>query len=97
MKIIFLLFQGDFSLNERNIEEKIEIGRRELNFYDKIANSIILKRVDIVMQKIESIKPLNGQLISVCLDRKLFIQKVLIENISLSFIQKYIRIEEIEK
>ena len=31
MKVIFLLFQGDFSINERIIEEKIALGKRDLN------------------------------------------------------------------
>lgn len=97
MKVIFLLFQGDFSINERIIEEKIALGKRDLNFYDKIANRIILKRLDEAIEKVEKLKHLDGQLISVCFDRKLFIQKVLMKNLSLSFIQKYIQMEEIER
>lgn len=97
MKVIFLLFQGDFSINERIIEEKIALGKRDLNFYDKIANRIILKRLDEAIKKVEKLKHLDGRLISVCFDRKLFIQKVLMKNLSLSFIQKYIQMEEIER
>lgn len=97
MKMIFLLFQGDFSINERNIEEKMEIVKTELSFYDKIANNIISKRLDIAIQKVENLKPKSGRLISVCLDRKLFIQKVLMNNISLPFIKKYIQDQEIER
>ena len=97
MKVIFLLFQGDFSINERIIEEKIALGKRDLNFYDKIANRIILKRLDEAIEKVEKLKHLDGQLISVCFDIKLFIQKVLMKNLSISFIEKYIKMEEIER
>lgn len=41
MKAVFLLFQGDFSINERNIEERMETAKTELNFYDKIAKYVI--------------------------------------------------------
>lgn len=93
MKVVFLLFQGDFSVNERNIEERMEIAKTGLNFYDKIANNVILKRLDAIIEKIENLEPLNGRLVSVCLDRKLFIEKVLAKNISLFFVEKYIQEE----
>lgn len=93
MKVVFLLFQGDFSVNERNIEERMEIVKTDLNFYDKIANNIILKRLDSIIEKIENLEPINGRLISVCLDRKLFIEKVLTKNISLFFVKKHIQKE----
>lgn len=93
MKVVFLLFQGDFSVNERNIEERMKIVKTDLNFYDKIANNIILKRLDAVIGKIENLEPLNGRLASVCLDRKLFIEKILTKNISLFFVEEDIRQE----
>lgn len=97
MEVIALLFQGDFSLNERILEEKMELGRSNLNYYDKIANNIISKRLEATMQKVETLKPLNGRVISVCMDRKLFIEKVLKDNISLDFAKKHIQFEEIER
>lgn len=93
MKVIFLLFQGDFSVNERNIEEIMGMVKTDLNFYDKIANNIILKRLDTIIEKIENLDPLNGRLVSVCLDRKLFIEKVLAKNISLFFVERHIQKE----
>lgn len=93
MKIISLLFQGNFSNNERTIEEKIGIATSDLSNYDKIANKIILKRLDSVIAEIEKIDSKNGRLVSVCLDRKLFIEKVLTENIPLHFIDKHIQKE----
>lgn len=93
MKVIFLLFQGSFAVNERNIEDEIEIIKTDLSSYDKIANNIILKRLDSIFKKIENIDPLNGRLVSVCLDRKLFIEKVLIKNIPLISVEKYIQKE----
>lgn len=93
MKIISLLFQGNFSNNERTIEEKIGIATSDLSNYDKIANKIILKRLDSVIEEIEKIDSKNGRLVSVCLDRKLFIEKVLTENIPLHFIDKHIQKE----
>lgn len=95
--VVYFLFQGDFAINERNIEEKMGIAKTDLSFCDKIANNIILKRLDATIRKIENLEPLNGQLISVCLDRKLFIEKVLIQNILLPFVEKYIPKEELEK
>lgn len=89
-EVVFLLFQGDFSVNERNIEERMEIAKTDLNFYDKIANNIILKRLDAIIGKIENLEHQNGLLVSVCLDRKLFIEKVLTKNIPLFFVEKYI-------
>lgn len=53
-----------------------------------MANNIIFKRLNNVMEKINNQKPIDGRLVSVCLDRKLFIEKVLDKNISLSFINK---------
>lgn len=88
LEVIFSLFQDDFSINERNIEERIRTLEPNLNFYDKVANNIIFKRLNNVMEKINNQKPIDGRLVSVCLDRKLFIEKVLDKNISLSFINK---------
>lgn len=94
--IIFLLFQGSFSVNERNIEERMQKNKKELNLYDRTANNIILKRVETSIKEIESTAPLNCRIISVCLDRKMFIEKIMKENISLNYVKQYMK-EEIEK
>lgn len=95
--MIFLLFQGDFSINERNIEQEMRAMKKtDMNFYDIIANNVILKRLEATINEIESLGPRDGRLISVCFDRKFFIQRVLQENLSLDFVARYIESEEIE-
>ncbi len=93
-KGILLLFQGDFTLNERNIKEKIPQENRELSFYEKIANNIILKRISKIFNKIMKLQAKDYRLISVCVDRQLFIQKILSENIQTSFIESCINQRE---
>ena len=97
MEIIHILFQGGFSINERTIEERLEYERQNLTPYDSVANNIILKRLDAAIKTVEDIYPQNGRLISVCFDRKFFIEKVLTQNISLPSIKKYIQVENIER
>lgn len=91
MEVICLLFHEDFSIIERNIEERMKIEKTDLNFYDKIANNIIFKKLDNTLKEIEGQEHQNSQVIPVCLDRKLFIEKVLTQNIPLSFIKKQIQ------
>ena len=94
MQVIFSLFQRDFSINERIIEQRIEKAKMELDVYDKIANKIILRRLDNIIGELEKTMPVDGRLVSVCLDRKLFIEKILTQNIPLDFIEKCIKQEK---
>lgn len=84
---IFLLFQGDFSLNEYNINEKIPKQKRELSFYDRIANNVILRRIEKIFNKLRDLEAQDYRAISVCADRQFFIKKVILENIQTSFIE----------
>ncbi len=84
---IFLLFHGDFTVNEQNINEKISEMNGESSFYDRIANKLILKRIEKIFNKMMSLEAQNCRLISVCTDRQFFIQKIISENIQTSFIE----------
>lgn len=84
---IFLLFQGDFSLNEYNINEKIPKQKRELSFYDRIANNVILRRIEKIFNKLRDLEAQDYRATSVCADRQFFIKKVILENIQTSFIE----------
>ncbi len=87
---IFLLFQGDFALNEHIINEKFPKGNRELSFYDRIANNVILRRIGKIFNKMVSLGAQDYRLIAVCADRQFFIQKVISGNIQTSFIESCI-------
>ncbi len=89
-RIIFSLFQGDFSVNEKNIGDRIQFVKPQLTFYDNVANNVILSRVEKVMNKLISMNENDNRAISVCMDRKLFIQRILLENVQESFVKKYI-------
>lgn len=84
---IFLLFQGDFSLNEYNINEKIPKQKRELSFYDRIANNVILRRIEKIFNKLRDLEAQDYRATSVCADRQFFIKKIILENIQTSFIE----------
>lgn len=84
---ISLLFQGDFSVNEHNINVRIPKQKRELSFYDRIANSVILRRIERTFNKLRDLEAQDYRATSVCADRKFFIKKVISENIPTSFIE----------
>ena len=87
---IFLLFQGNFSTNEYNVNERLEKSRNKLTMYDKLANSILFRRVETLLNQMMDKNVENKRLISVCMDRKLFIQKILDENVEPSTIRNWI-------
>ena len=95
--IINLLFEGNFSVNEYNIEEILESHQNASTIYDTIVNKIINKRVDATINKILEEDLDDGELVSVCLDRKLFIKKVMNSNIDKSLIQMYVKGNEVER
>ena len=96
-EIISLLFQGDFSVNEKNIEENLQWSNAKPTIYEKIANNIVCKRVEEIMDKLMEQDPQNGRLISVCIDRMLFIQKIISQNVDISAIKKLIPAEKDER
>ena len=93
--LILALFQGDFSLNEYVIKQKMKKEECQLTSYEKIANRIILKRIDEIFDMITKQQTKSGRLISVCADRQFFIKEVISSNIQKSFIEDCIELEEI--
>ncbi len=86
-KAIFLLFQGNFTLNQQNIKQRAPKRNQKSDVYDTIANNIILKKVENIFNRMISQKEQDYRLISVCSDRKFFIQRIILENIPTSFIE----------
>ena len=64
------------------------MSKNKISNYDKIANNVILKRIELIFKQIIKRKPENNRLVSVCMDRQLFIEKVLNENVNIEFIKK---------
>ncbi len=95
-RVIFLLFQGNFSVNEKNISDRMETCKQQLTSYDKIANNIISKRVEKIFNRMMSLHEQDSRTIYVCTDRKLFIQRILLENVQESFVKKYVEKGETE-
>lgn len=87
---IFLLFQGDFSVNEYNVNKRLCINKNKLTMYDKLANNILAKRVENLLNEMMDKDSKNTRLISVCMDRKFFIEKILEENVEPSSIRNWI-------
>lgn len=95
-RVIFLLFQGNFSLNEKNISDRMKLRKQQLTLYDKIANNVISKRVEKILDRMIDLHAQDNRTICVCMDRKLFIQRILLENVQESFVKKYVEKEETE-
>lgn len=91
---IFLLFKGDFSLNEETIKRKFDSKTSETSFYEKVANRVLLKRVDAILDRMINSELDNGRLVSVCADRQFFIQKVFADNIPTNFIEECVNNKE---
>ncbi len=85
-RAIFLLFQGNFTLNQQNIKERDPKRNQKSDVYDTIANDVILKRVEEIFNRMISQEEQDYRLVSVCSDRKFFIKKIILENIPISFI-----------
>lgn len=86
-KAIFLLFQGNFTLNQQNIKQRAPKRNQKSDDYDTIANNVILKRVEEIFNRMISNKEKDYRLVSVCSDRQFFIQRIILENIPTSFIK----------
>ena len=95
-KCIFLLFQGSFTLNEQNIKEINPKINQKSDVYERIANNVILKRVEKIFNIMISNKEKDHRLISVCSDRHFFIKTVISENIPTSLIESCVGVEERE-
>ena len=87
---IFFLFQGDFSINEYNVNKRLCTNKNKLTMYDKLANNILAKRVENLLNEMMDKDSKNTRLISVCMDRKFFIEKILEENVEPSSIRNWI-------
>ena len=97
-EVIFTLFDGDFSENESSIQRRMPENECEkLNLHDRVANNVILKRVEEVLESITRGEPEDGRVLSVCYDRLFFIQSILNGNISIDFVKKCIGIVEAER
>lgn len=93
---IFWLLKNDFSFYEYKIGGRISYKNVNADFYDEVANSILSKKINRIFERLlESCKD-NGQYISVCMDRKLFINKILDKNVLLEEIKEHIS-EEVER
>lgn len=93
-RAIFLLFKGDFQINEKNISDKMIFYKAQSTIYDKIANNIISKRVEVIFDKMMSLDFQDYETLCIYADRKFFIQRILSENIPESFIEKCIEKDE---
>lgn len=94
---IFSLFNGDFSVNEYNLDGYLNKEETKIPMNDRIANNIILNRVELTFKKIMNIEPEDKRLISVSMDRYLFIKEILKQNVNVAFIKKIIENDEIIK
>lgn len=93
---LYLLYDGDFSVNEYKIERRLAQEKNENTMYTEIANNIIARRINLIIETLIKEEPENGMLISVCMDRKLFMEKVLEKNVEPAFILKYAKVEDKE-
>lgn len=90
-KIIYTLFKGDFSENERNIQKRMHTHKcTELSFYDKVANNVISKRVKAIIESIICREPKDQSREEMYLSRSSFIESILQNNMSIDFVQNCI-------
>lgn len=95
-EVISLLFQGDFSINEKNIECKIKDYETKITPDEQVINNIISKRVETIIDQMIKKDEKNGRLVSVCMDRMLFIQRIIQNNIGTSLIKSCIENEMVK-
>lgn len=95
-EVISLLFQGDFSINEKNIECKIKDYETKITPDEQVVNNIISKRVETIIDQMIKKDEKNGRLVSVCMDRMLFIQRIIQNNIGTSLIKSCIENEMVK-
>jgi hypothetical protein len=88
-KMIFSLFEGSFAENEQIVKQRYFFKKHaEIGMYDTIANHLLAKRINKVLDElIES--ELSTELdIVIGLDRKFFLNKILDENIEFELARK---------
>lgn len=95
-EVISLLFQGDFSINEKNIECKIKDYETKITPDEQVVNNIISKRVETIIEQMIKKDEKNGRLVSVCMDRMFFIQRIIQNNIGASLIKSCIEDEMVK-
>lgn len=95
-EVISLLFQGDFSINEKNIECKIKDYETKITPDEQVVNNIISKRVETIIEQMIKKDEKNGRLVSVCMDRMLFIKRIIQNNIGASLIKSCIEDEMVK-
>ena len=95
-EVISLLFQGDFSINEKNIECKIKDYETKITPDEQVVNKIISKRVEKIIDQMIEKDEKNGRLVSVCMDRMFFIQRIIQNNIGASLIKSCIEDEMVK-
>lgn len=95
-EVISLLFQGDFSINEKNIECKIKDYETKITPDEQVVNNIISKRVEKIIDQMIEKDEKNGRLVSVCMDRMFFIQRIIQNNIGASLIKSCIEDEMVK-
>lgn len=95
-EIISLLFQGEFSVNEKNIECKIKDYETKTTPDERVVNNIVSKRVETIIGQMIKKDEKNGRLVSVCMDRMLFIQRIIQNNVDVSLIKSCIENEMVK-
>jgi hypothetical protein len=83
-KLIFSLFNESFSENEQKVKEHSQMAKpltKENDVYTKIADRILKKRVNQVLDKIIYAKQSTIIEVIVGIDRKVFINQILDEDI----------------
>lgn len=94
---VLLLFENEFAESEFKINCIMNNKNNNSDYYDRVANNILLKRINRIFQKLLEDMEDDGQYVSVCLDRNFFINKVLEKNVSLEDVKKCIKEEENER
>ena len=94
---IYMLFNGDFSVNEYRVNSKLNSKNIELTMCERIANNILSKRIDVVLNNMIENAPNNGRFVSVCMDRKLFMKQILQANVTPDFIYSCTEHEKLER
>lgn len=94
---IRLLFSKNFTLTEHNIKQKLLRNttlEKKPDLYNKIANKILSKRIEQIFNRLMEKNKKDNQFIAVCIDRQIFINTILSQNIESSFIESCLEDDE---
>ncbi len=96
-KTISLLFSKNFSLTEHNIKRNLIHPNRlksDPSIYDQVANTILSKRIVDILNRLMEKNKEDNKFVTVCMDRQLFINTILSENIENSLVESCLEEDE---